>query len=65
MARKNARPAARKRKAKLAEGMSAPKRRTPRPMPPPDLIMTEIAAASALLSGLLRKVERDDEATRP
>jgi hypothetical protein len=70
MPRKNARPAAKKRKAKLAALMAMPKHKRPRradrqrsAMPSPKFIMAEMAAASALLSGLLRK--SDAEATRP
>jgi len=64
MPRKNARPADRKRRAKIKAGVTAPKRNKPRRMPQTEfIIMAEMAAASAILSGLLRKV--DDEATRP
>lgn len=68
MPRKNARPAAKKRKAKLAALMATPKhervRREQRRMPPipPDLIMAEMSAASVLLSRLLYF---NDKATRP
>ena len=68
MPRKNARPAAKKRKAKLAALMATPKHSRPqrhRRMPPPSpaFVMAEMAAASAILSGLMRR--SDDEATRP
>lgn len=68
MPRKNARPAAKKRKAKLAALMATPKHERPRraarrmPPPSPEFIMAGMAAASALLS---RLTYFNDKATRP